>query len=31
MRKHLNINKSSQTKVEKYLKLYDFPENYTLE
>jgi len=31
MRKYLNINKPSQTEVEKYLKLYDFLKNYSLE
>jgi len=31
MRKHLNINKPSQTEVEKYLKLWDSLENYTLQ
>jgi hypothetical protein len=31
MRKHLDINKPSQTEVEKYLKLWDFLENYTLQ
>ncbi len=31
MRKHLNINKPSQTEVEKYLKLWDSLEDYTLE
>ena len=30
MRKHLDINKLSQTEVEKYLKLYDSLKNYTL-
>ena len=30
MRKHLDINKPSQTEVEKYLKLLDSLENYTL-
>ena len=28
MKKHLYINKPSQTEVEKYLKLYDFLKNY---
>lgn len=31
MRKHLDINKPSQTGVEKYLKLWDSLENYTLQ
>ncbi len=31
MRKHLNINKPSPTEVEKYLKLWDSLEDYTLE
>jgi len=31
MKKHLHINKPSQTEVEKYLKLYDFLKNYSLE
>jgi len=31
MRKHLDINKPSQTEVEKYLKLWDSLENYTLQ
>jgi hypothetical protein len=31
MRKHLYINKPSQTEVEKYPKLWDSLENYTLE
>jgi len=31
MRKHLYINKPSQAEVKKYLKLWDSPENYTLE
>ena len=31
MRKHLNINKPSQTEVKKYLKLWDSLENYTLQ
>jgi len=31
MRKHLDINKSSQTEVEKYLKLHDSLKNYSLE
>jgi len=31
MGKHLYINKPSQTEIEKYLKLYDFLKNYSLE
>jgi len=31
MKKHLYINKPSQTEVEKYLELYDFLKNYSLE
>ena len=31
MRKHLDINKPSQTEVEKYIKLLDSLENYTIE
>ena len=31
MRKRLDIDKPSQTEVEKYLKLLDSLENYTLE
>jgi hypothetical protein len=30
MRKHSDINKPSQTEVEKYLKLWDSIENYAL-
>jgi hypothetical protein len=30
MRKNLDLNKLSQTEVEKYLKLWDSLENYTL-
>jgi hypothetical protein len=30
MRKNLDLNKPSQTEVEKYLKLWDSLENYTL-
>jgi len=31
MRKRLDIDKPSQTEIEKYLKLWDSLENYTLE